>query len=96
MKPTKTIFIVPGATTAGDSIDLPGGIRAASIARAVRVRVYDGSTVGGITELTVVDTTPSSGQIYLESPTSIVLGDDTTDYDILILEIEELEGSSLS
>ena len=82
----KLFYIVPGATTAGDSIDLPSWVPPLrQIVGAIKITLSDGTATGAVNTLTVVDTTPSSGEIYLLDENTIQLGNDTTERDIIII-----------
>ena len=74
---------------AGTEIDIsrevPGPIHA--IIRALRHMSGTTTANSTTTELTVVTTTPASGQIQLKSPKSIVLGDAVDPTYILILDV---------
>ena len=63
----RSIVIAPGATPAGTDIPLPGRLE-----RLVSAQVYDPTS--GPTALTVVETTPASGEIYLSTPGTVQLG----------------------
>jgi len=81
-----TIVIAPGATTAGDSISLPSGApEAKAIVSAVLFSGSDATNPASATALTVVDETPSSGQIQLVDESTVKLGNNTTTRDLLII-----------
>jgi len=82
----EVFIIVPGSTTAGDSIDLPAYVpKLREIVGAVLVTLSDAASAGTVTPLTVVTETPSGNQIQLSDEDTIVLGTDTTTRDILII-----------
>jgi len=78
--PIVTIPIVPGTTTAGDSISIPDGApKISQLVSAVAV------LTGSATTLSVVDDASSSGQISKVSSTAVKLGDNTADGDMLVI-----------
>ena len=86
----KTIIFAPGAVTAGTNISLPDWApKVSEIAAAIKITLSDASTAGSVTSLTVTSTTPSSGEIQLVDESTIVLGDDTTARDVLVLIVVE-------
>lgn len=81
-----TIVVAPGATTAGSNISLPAGAPPVeAIVSAVLFSGSDATNPAVAKTLTVVDTTPSSGQIQLVDESTVKLGDNTTTRDILII-----------
>ena len=82
----KLFYVVPGATTAGDDIDLPDWVPPLrEIVGAVLVSLSGGTA----TSLTVVTGTPSGNQIQLSDEDTVVLGTDTVANDILIIAAVE-------
>ena len=81
-----TVVLVGEGQAAGTEISLPAGIKARGILSAVKATLTEGTpNTFTATTLTVVSETPSAGQIQLASENSIVLGDDFTASDLLIL-----------
>ncbi|MBW2675356.1 MAG: hypothetical protein JRD89_18425 [Deltaproteobacteria bacterium] len=82
----EVFFVVPGATTAGDSIDLPAWIPPLrELVGAALVSLSDATAAGTVTSLSVVTATPTGNQIQLSDEDTVVLGVDTTARDILII-----------
>ena len=78
----EVFFVVPGAVTAGNSIDLPDWVPPLrKLVGAALVSLSGGTT----TSLTVVTDTPSGNQIQLSDEDTVVLGVDTVANDILII-----------
>jgi len=83
------VVLVGGGEAAGTEITLPEQAQPAyAIMSAYRTRLTEGTpNTYTKTSLSVVSGTPSSGQIQLASESSIVLGDDFANTDILVLEV---------
>jgi len=78
-----TIFIDPGAVGANTNIPLPDWAKGAQdMLQCVVGRIYDGTTVGSITEQSVQPrgSTLTTGQACLWDDDNIRLGDATTAY----------------
>jgi len=84
--PVVTIAIAPGAVTAGTAISIPSGApKIGELVSAVLFSGSDATNPASATALTVVSGTPASGQIAKSSSTQVVLGDNTTTRDLLVI-----------
>ena len=82
-----TLVIVPitSSVSAGTDITLPNNVRLKRIGSAYRITMSDATVAGACSALTVVTTTPASGQIYLSGERTIQVGDDLTTRDIIVI-----------
>jgi len=81
-----TLVLAPGAVTAGTNIDLPAWApKISELVAAILFTGSDGTAAASATALTEVTATPASGEIQVVDEDTIVLGDNTTTRDLLIL-----------
>lgn len=74
------VLFQPGAVTAGTEITLPSDApQFYKLTRAVKIDTggYSGTTDVPPVALTIVNTTPTAGQIQLTGPNKVKLGDNT-------------------
>ena len=79
-------LIIPGATTAGDDIDLDISLNELSSVYFIDVGEYSSGADAEPEELTIVDDSPSAGEVALEDSTTLELGDDTNIFTILLVK----------
>lgn len=73
-----TITLLPGITTAGANIPIPSNkAEFHSLEGAVLTLMASATNTGSFTDLTVVESAPTVGQIQLTNKNTIVLGDST-------------------
>lgn len=90
----QTIIILPGLTTAGDNISLPANAPPVSALQGgilIQVGEYTVGSDEAPTDLTVVDSSPSAGEIALVDESTVVLGDNTDTFNLLQLNVIESE-----